>query len=66
MSGPPAREPARRSYPPQGGAIPAGRLHLGRYVVRFATGRTDLEAVQRLRFEVFNRETRPGSRTVLG
>jgi putative hemolysin len=48
------------SYPLLAEAIPEGSLRVGRYVLRFARTRSDLEAVQRLRFEVFNLELHEG------
>ena len=47
-------------YPLLAEAIPPGSLRVGRYVLRFARTLRDLEAVQRLRFEVFNLELHEG------
>lgn len=47
-------------YPVLAEAIPPGTLRVGRYVLRFAQTREDLEAVQRLRFSVFNLELHEG------
>ena len=47
-------------YPTTPECLPVGRLHAGRYVVRFATSVEDLDAIQRLRFEVFNLELGEG------
>lgn len=48
------------SYPLLEGAIPKGSIRVGRYVLRFARTLADLEAVQRLRFQVFNLELHEG------
>jgi putative hemolysin len=48
------------SYPAHAEGLPAGLLNAGRYVVRFATSVEDLDAVERLRFEVFNLELGEG------
>lgn len=47
-------------YPLLAEAIPPGTLRVGRYVLRFARTRSDLAAVQRLRFQVFNLELSEG------
>ncbi len=47
-------------YPSFPEAIPPLVIEAGRYVVRFATGAGDLDAVQRLRFAVFNLEMGEG------
>jgi putative hemolysin len=54
------REPSVRSYPIHGELIPDEPIDRGRYVLRFATTPRELEAVQRLRFEVFNLELGEG------
>ncbi len=41
-------------------SIPPGQLEAGPYRLRFAWTRTDLHAVQRLRYNVFNRELHEG------
>ena len=53
-----ARE--QSSYPLLAEAIPKGSIRVGRYVLRFARTASDLEAVQRLRFAVFNLELAEG------
>jgi len=47
-------------YPRHAVSVPPGVLRSGRYAVRFATTAEDLEAVQRLRFHVFNVELNEG------
>jgi putative hemolysin len=47
-------------YPEHPECLPAGVLNAGRYVVRFATSIEDLDAIERLRFEVFNLELGEG------
>jgi putative hemolysin len=47
-------------YPLLADAIPKGSIRVGRYVLRFARTLRDLEAVQRLRFQVFNLELHEG------
>ena len=47
-------------YPLQVEGVPPGTHRSGRYSVRFARNGDDLQAVQRLRFEVFNLELREG------
>ncbi|HWA15358.1 MAG TPA: GNAT family N-acyltransferase [Gemmatimonadales bacterium] len=47
-------------YPTTPEARPAGALNAGRYTVRFAASVEDLDAIQRLRFEVFNLELGEG------
>ncbi|MGH9429531.1 MAG: hypothetical protein ACRD2L_24865, partial [Terriglobia bacterium] len=42
------------AYPIFAEAIPEKELREGRYVVRFARTREELDAVLKLRFEVFN------------
>ena len=58
MTGPDAG--AEAVYPTFGESLPSCELTAGRYVLRFAQDRADLEAVQRLRFEVFNLELGEG------
>ena len=53
---------APRRYPVQPWGIPELHLRNGAYRVRFARNRADLEAVQRLRFQVFNLELGEGLR----
>jgi putative hemolysin len=48
------------TYPRHAHGVPPGVHRSGRYALRFATSRRDLEAAQRLRFEVFNLELREG------
>ncbi len=51
---------ARDAYPHDAPNVPPG-VHLsGRYLVRFAQTQADLQAVQRLRFQIFNLELREG------
>ena len=52
--------PSRSAYPVVGKALPDSVIDEGRYVVRFARDSRDLEAIQRLRFEVFNIELGEG------
>jgi putative hemolysin len=52
--------PPVRSYPVHGDSIPDDRIDRSRYSLRFATTPEELEAVQRLRFEVFNLELGEG------
>jgi len=47
-------------YPPHDWALPEGETSQGRYRTRFATSLDDLDAVLRLRFEVFNLELGEG------
>src|SRR5437763_1200950 len=47
-------------YPICQAAIPPGEIREGRYVVRFARTRQELDAVLKLRFEVFNLELGEG------
>lgn len=47
-------------YPGNPECLPAGVVNAGRYVVRFANSVEDLDAIQRLRFEVFNLELGEG------
>jgi putative hemolysin len=51
---------ARQEYPPFPRLLPPGRDVQGPYVTRFAGGPADLDAVERLRFEVFNLELGEG------
>lgn len=48
------------AYPFFSDSIPQKELHEGRYNVRFARTREELDAVLKLRFEVFNLELREG------
>lgn len=48
------------SYPNFQAAIPPGEIREGRYLVRFARTRRELDAVLKLRFEVFNLELGEG------
>ena len=54
------RAPADSAYPRHGGSCPDLDLVGGSYSARFARTLADLEAVQRLRFQVFNIELREG------
>jgi putative hemolysin len=47
-------------YPTTPECLPTGVMNAGRYVVRFATTVDDLDAIQRLRFQVFNLELGEG------
>jgi putative hemolysin len=47
-------------YPNRPSMVPLGVFDGGRYLLRFASSLADLEAVQRLRFEVFNLELNEG------
>lgn len=49
-----------RQYPPHPAGIPPAVLGGGTYVARFARDGRDLERIQKLRFEVFNRELGEG------
>jgi putative hemolysin len=49
-----------REYPRFDGSLPPGELREGRYAVRFARTREELDAVLKLRFEVFNMELGEG------
>lgn len=51
---------APRSYPSSAHALPPHRITAGRYELRFARSRAELEEVLRLRFEVFNKEMGEG------
>lgn len=51
---------SRPVYPRQLWSLPAGELEAGRYRVRFARSAEDLQAIQRLRYEVFNLELDEG------
>jgi putative hemolysin len=55
-----SQEPSVRNYPVHGDLIPDERIDRSRYSLRFATTPEELEAVQRLRFEVFNLELGEG------
>jgi putative hemolysin len=50
----------RTVFPPHPDLIPPGTVREGHYEVRFARTREELEAIQRLRFEVFNMELGEG------
>lgn len=52
--------PRPTTYPVATSSLPAETVSAKRYEVRFARTRTDLEALLRLRFEVFNRELNEG------
>ncbi len=47
-------------YPRRRDQVPPGQLKTRRYTLRFANSPSDLKAVQRLRFEVFNLELHEG------
>lgn len=49
-----------REYPVFAEFLPQGEIHEGRYLVRFARTRAELDAVLKLRFEVFNLELGEG------
>jgi putative hemolysin len=51
---------ATSSYPPHVESLPSTELQQGRYRLRFAVAETDLDAVLRLRFQVFNLELGEG------
>ena len=51
---------ALSSYPVRPDLLPTEESIAGRYFMRFARSPQDLEAVERLRFEVFNLELREG------
>lgn len=51
---------ARPSYPPRPEQLPTGVIRQGRYRARFVRTRGELDAVLRLRFEVFNLEMGEG------
>jgi len=55
-----ANPTSRRSYPGFPEACPDLKLQGGTYLARFARDERDLERIQRLRFEVFNRELGEG------
>lgn len=50
----------REGYPYASHSLPPHRLQAGRYELRFARSREELEHVLRLRFEVFNKEMGEG------
>lgn len=52
--------PSDASYPVHEALIPSVRLEARQYVARFAQTREEVEAVQRLRFDVFNLELHEG------
>jgi putative hemolysin len=54
------RRTAQKGYPVLPKCLPTGSIDDGRYEVRFARTPAELEAVQRLRFEVFNLELGEG------
>ena len=47
-------------YPPRPEGLPTGLIEQGRYRARFARSRAELDAILRLRFEVFNLELGEG------
>jgi len=51
---------ARGAYPAFREALPTGETTQGRYRMRFAAGDDDLDAILRLRFDVFNLELGEG------
>lgn len=55
-----ATKPGPRAYPPRPDQIPEGVIQQGRYRARFAHNEGELDAVLRLRFEVFNLELGEG------
>jgi putative hemolysin len=59
---PPSPE-GRSAYPAHRALVPPGALRAGRYSLRFAQSDADLEAIQRLRFDVFNLELDEGLRS---
>lgn len=58
MEGPPST--ATSVYPVNPAGLPAGVLREGRYEARFATSDEELDAILRLRFEIFNLELGEG------
>ncbi len=56
----PAAMPPPSAYPPHPERLPAGCAEQGRYRARFATTEAELDAILRLRFEVFNLELKEG------
>ena len=50
----------RSPYPVYAEALPTETMAAGQYYLRFATSAADLQAIQRLRFEVFNLELNEG------
>lgn len=54
----PTREPS--AYPRHPAGLPTGEIKTRRYTLRFARDQRDLEAVQRLRYRVFNEELNEG------
>lgn len=55
-----ASAPEARAYPLRADSLPRAEFSKGRYVVRFARTAEELDAVLRLRFEVFNVELNEG------
>ena len=55
-----ARRELGRPYPAYPDRLPREQLSAGRYVVRFARTVEDLDAIERLRFEIFNLELGEG------
>lgn len=51
---------AQTTFPISPESLPARELHEGRYLLRFARNRQDLDAIQRLRYKVFNLELNEG------
>jgi putative hemolysin len=56
----PSEMPPVPAYPPCPAGLPSGFAQQGRYRARFATTAAELDAILRLRFEVFNLELREG------
>lgn len=52
--------PITTAYPPHPQRVPPGSIEQGRYRARFAANEADLDAILRLRFEVFNLELGEG------
>ena len=52
--------PTTAAYPPHPHRVPGGSIEQGRYRARFAASEADLDAILRLRFEVFNLELGEG------
>jgi len=55
--------PDTHEYPRFRESLPSGEMREGKYAVRFAKSREELDAVLRLRFEVFNLELGEGLET---
>jgi putative hemolysin len=56
----PVKAPETALYPLFNTALPQGEIREGRYLARFARTREELDAILRLRFEVFNLELGEG------